>query len=108
MPNDIVIASAARTPIGSFSGALSSLPAHLLAAEAIKAALARAKVSGDDISEVVLGHVLAAGQGMGPARQASMAAGIPIDRTAYAVNQICGSGLRAVANGAVSIKSGDN
>ncbi len=108
MPNDIVIASAARTPIGSFNGALSSLPAHLLAAEAIKAALTRAKITAADISEVVLGQVLPAAQGMGPARQAAIAAGIPQDCTAYALNQICGSGLRAIANGAVSIKSGDN
>jgi len=108
MPSDIVIASAARTPIGSFNGALSSLPAHALAAETIKAALERAKVAANEVSEVVLGQVLAAAQGMGPARQAAIAAGIPQDRTAYAVNQICGSGLRAVANGGVSIKSGDN
>ncbi len=104
----IVIASAARTPIGAFGGALSILPAHLLAAEAIKAALSRAKITGNDVSEVVLGQVLAAAQGMGPARQAAVAAGIPHDRTAYAVNQICGSGLRAVANAATSIASGDN
>ena len=104
----IVIASDARTPIGAFGGALSILPAHLLAAEAIKAALSRAKITGNDVSEVVLGQVLAAAQGMGPARQAAVAAGIPHDRTAYAVNQICGSGLRAVANAATSIASGDN
>jgi len=108
MSATIVIAAAARTPIGSFGGALSALPAHLLAAEAIKAALTRAKVAANDISEVVLGQVLAAGQGMGPARQAAVASGIPHDRTAYAVNQICGSGLRAVANAASSIATGDN
>jgi acetyl-CoA C-acetyltransferase len=108
MPNSVVIAAAARTPIGSFNGALSSLPAHMLAAEAMKAALARAKVTAAEISEVVLGQVLAAAQGMGPARQAAMAAGIPVDRTAYAVNQICGSGLRAVANGTTSIMTGDH
>jgi len=107
MPHDIVIASAARTPIGSFNGALSSLPAHALGAVAIKGALERAKLVPADISEVVLGQVLAAGHGMGPARQASMAAGIPSERTAYAVNQICGSGLRAIANGANSIQCGD-
>src|ERR1700743_2036070 len=88
MPDDIVIASAARTPIGSFNGALSSLPAHMLAAEAIKAALTRAKLTAADVSEVVLGQVLAAAQGMGPARQAAIAAGIPQERTAYAVNTI--------------------
>jgi len=108
MPNDIVIASATRTPIGAFNGALGSIPAHMLAAETIKAALERAKVAAGEISETVLGQVLPAAQGMGPARQAAMAAGIPQDRTAYAVNQICGSGLRAVANGANSIKAGDN
>src|SRR6201986_676797 len=108
MSDDIVIAAAARTPLGSFNGALSSLPAHALAGEAIKAALTRAKVPANDVSEVVLGQVLAAGQGMGPARQAAIAAGIPTDRTAYAVNQICGSGLRAVANAASSIKCGDS
>ncbi|MGE3622514.1 MAG: acetyl-CoA C-acetyltransferase [Bdellovibrionales bacterium] len=107
MSHDIVIAGAARTPIGAFNGALGSLPAHALAAEAIKAALERAKTGAADVSEVVLGQVLAAGQGMGPARQAAVAAGIPADRTAYAVNQICGSGLRAIANAATSIKAGD-
>ncbi len=108
MSNDIVIASAARTAVGSFNGALSSLPAHALAAEAIKAAMERAKVAPADISEVVLGQVLAAAQGQGPARQAAVAAGIPVEKTAYAVNQICGSGLRAVANAYTSIKSGDS
>lgn len=106
--SSIVIASAVRTAIGSFNGALASVPAHQLAAECIKAALERAKATPNDVSEIVMGHVLPAGQGMGPARQASVAAGIPHDRTAYAVNQICGSGLRAVANGAASIKTGDN
>ncbi len=108
MTDDIIIASAARTAIGAFNGALSTLPAHTLAAEAIKSALTRAKVAPTDISEVVLGQVLSASQGMGPARQAAIAAGIPQDRTAYAVNQICGSGLRAIANGASGIKCGDS
>ena len=107
MTDDIVIASAARTAIGSFNGALSSLPAHMLAAETIKAALEHAKITAADVSEVIMGHVLAAAQGMGPARQAAMASGIPQDRTAYAVNQICGSGLRAVANAYMAIRSGD-
>ena len=107
MSNDVVIASAARTAIGSFNGALSSVSAHLLAAECIKAALSRASLGASDVDEVVLGHVLAAGQGMGPARQAAIAAGIPVERTAYAVNQICGSGLRAVANASMAIRSGD-
>ena len=107
MPEAIVIASAARTAIGSFGGALSSLPAHVLGSEAIKAAISRAKLSGDEVSEIVMGHVLAAAQGMGPARQAAITAGVPKDRTAYAVNQICGSGLRAVANAYMAIKAGD-
>src|SRR4029077_1153854 len=108
MPDDIVIAAAARTPIGAFNGALSSLPAHMMAAEAIKAAITRAKITANDVSEVALGQVLPAAQGMGPARQAAMLAGIPQDRTAYAINQICGSGLRAIANAAVAIKGGVN
>jgi acetyl-CoA C-acetyltransferase len=108
MSTDIVITSAVRTAIGSFNGALSSLSAHALAAECIKAALERAKTGASDVSEVVMGHVLAAAQGMGPARQAAIAAGIPSDRTAYAVNQICGSGLRAVANGYTAIKAGES
>jgi len=106
MTQDIVIASAVRTAIGSFNGALSSLPAHMLAAECIKAALERAKTPVADVSEVILGQVLAGGQGMGPARQAAIAAGIPQERTAYALNQICGSGLRAVANGCTALKAG--
>jgi acetyl-CoA C-acetyltransferase len=107
MSNEVVIASAARTAIGAFNGTLSTTPAYLLAAECIKAALTRANVKPEEISEVVLGHVLAAAQGMGPARQAAIAAGIPSDRTAYAVNQICGSGLRAVANASVAIRAGE-
>ena len=108
MSTDIVITSAVRTAVGSFNGALSTLPAHALAAECIKAALDRSKLTSNDVSEVVLGQVLAAGQGMGPARQAAIAAGIPSDRTAYAVNQICGSGLRAVANAYTAIKAGES
>ena len=108
MSNNIVIASAARTAIGSFNGALSAQSAASLAATAIKAALTRAKTGAEDVSEVVLGHVLSAGLGMGPARQAAMAAGIPADRTAYAVNQICGSGLRSVANAYMAIKAGES
>ncbi len=108
MSDDIVIAGAARTAIGAFNGALSSLPAHALAAECIKGVLSRAKISGADVSEVVLGHVLAAAQGMGPARQAAITAGIPQERTAYAVNQICGSGLRAIANGYAAIRSDES
>src|SRR5690606_31118889 len=103
----IVIAAAARTPVGSFNGSLGSLPAHELGKVAIKAALERAGVQPGDVSEVILGQVLTAAQGQGPARQASVAAGIPVDAPAWGVNQICGSGLRAVALGAQQILSGD-
>jgi acetyl-CoA C-acetyltransferase len=103
----IVIASAARTPVGSFGGTLASLPAHELGKVAIKAALERAKVAPGDVSEVILGQILTAGQGQGPARQASIGAGIPVDTPAWGMNQICGSGLRAVALGMQQIKSGD-
>lgn len=102
----IVIASAARTPVGSFNGSLASLPAHKLGEVAIRAALARANVAPGDVSEVILGQVLTAGQGQGPARQASVAAGIPVDAPAWGINQICGSGLRAVAIGMQQIASG--
>ena len=103
----IVIASAARTPVGSFNGSLASLKAHELGAIAMKAALERAKVAPGDVSEVILGQILTAGQGQGPARQASIGAGIPVDTPAWGMNQICGSGLRAVALGMQQIKSGD-
>ncbi|MBN9318376.1 MAG: acetyl-CoA acetyltransferase [Caulobacterales bacterium 68-7] len=103
---DIVIVSAARTPVGSFNGALASVPAHQLGAVAIKAALERAGVSANEVDEVVLGHVLQAAAGQGPARQASIAAGIPKETPAWSLNQICGSGLRAVALGAQQIADG--
>ncbi len=108
MTKSIVIAAAVRTAIGSFNGSLSTLPAAQLATFCIKEALSRAQTSPDEVSETVLGHVLAAAQGQGPARQAAVAAGIPVEKTAYAVNQICGSGLRAVANGFNAIKCGDS
>ncbi|MBV8060444.1 MAG: acetyl-CoA C-acetyltransferase [Alphaproteobacteria bacterium] len=107
MSNDAVIVSAARTAIGSFSGALSSLPAHNLASEVIKNVLGRAKVNGEEIDEVVLGQILGAAMGQGPARQAAVAAGVPVEKTAYSLNQLCGSGLRAVANAASAIRAGD-
>jgi acetyl-CoA C-acetyltransferase len=107
MSSSIVIASAVRTAIGAFNGALATQSASSLATLCIKEALSRAKTAPTDVSEVVLGHVLAAAQGQGPARQAAIAAGIPDTATAYAVNQICGSGLRAIANGFNSIKCGD-
>lgn len=107
MTKDIVIVSAVRTAVGSFNGALSSLPAHALAAECIKAALQRSKVTPEEVSEVVMGQILGTGMGQGPARQAAMAAGIPMEKTAYSLNQLCGSGLRAVANGYAALRSGD-
>ena len=104
---DIVIASAARTPVGSFNGGLASLPAHELGAIAIKAALERAGVDAKDVDEVILGQVLQAGAGQGPARQASMKAGVPAESPAWSLNQLCGSGLRAVALGYQQIAQGD-
>ncbi|MFO1017403.1 MAG: acetyl-CoA C-acetyltransferase [Hyphomonadaceae bacterium] len=105
--SDIVIVSAARTPVGSFSGAFAAVPAHELGRTAITAALQRAKVDAKDVSEVVLGQVLTANQGMNPARQASRAAGVPDDAPAWSLNQVCGSGLRAVVVGYQQIKAGD-
>ena len=104
---DIVIASAARTPIGAFNGGLSSVPAHYLGEVAILAALERAGVDGEEVTEVVLGQILTAGTGQNPARQAAVNAGIPVERTAYGINQLCGSGLRAVALGYQAIRLGD-
>ncbi len=103
---DIVIVSAARTPVGSFGGTLASLPAHELGSVVIKAALQRANVQPGDVSEVILGQVLTAAQGQGPARRAAIGAGVPVDAPAWGVNQICGSGLRAVALGAQQIQTG--
>jgi acetyl-CoA C-acetyltransferase len=107
MQDDIVIVGAARTPVGSFNGSLASLPAHALGKVAIEAALARASVESKDVSEVILGQILTAGQGQNPARQASIAAGIPVETPAWIVNQVCGSGLRSVALGYQAIKNGD-
>src|SRR5512145_1957257 len=106
--NSIVIASAARTPVGSFNGSLASLPAHTLGSVAIKAALERARVEAGEVSEVIMGQILAAGAGQNPARQASIGAGIPVDAPAWGVNQLCGSGLRAVALGAQQIELGSS
>jgi acetyl-CoA C-acetyltransferase len=106
--SDVVIVSAARTPIGAFNGALSTLPAHELGKIAIVEALKRAKLDAKEVSEVVLGHVLTAGLGQNTARQAAVAAGIPTDKTAYAINQVCGSGLRTVALGYQAIRNGDS
>ncbi len=104
---DIVITGAARTPIGAFNGALSSLPAHKLGQIAIEAALARSKVAAAEVTEVILGQILTAGAGQNPARQAAMAAGIPQEKTAFGINQLCGSGLRAVALGYQALLAGD-
>jgi acetyl-CoA C-acetyltransferase len=105
---DIVIASAVRTPIGAFNGGLASLPAHKLGEVAIAEVLRRAQVEPRDVSEVILGQILAAGEGMNPARQAAIGAGIPYETTAYSVNQVCGSGLRSVALGFQAIRNGDS
>src|SRR5215218_2689447 len=108
MKDDIVIVGAARTPVGAFNGALSSLPAHELGKLAIKAALERAGIEGEFVSEVIMGQILTAGQGQNPARQASVAAGVPVQIPAWGVNQLCGSGLRAVALGYQAILNGDS
>ena len=105
--HDIVITAAKRTPVGSFLGAFAATPAHQLGRVAIEAALAQAGVDGADVSEVILGQVLTAAQGQNPARQAAMAAGIPKEVPAWGVNQVCGSGLRAVALAAQAIATGD-
>jgi acetyl-CoA C-acetyltransferase len=103
----IVIAAAARTPVGSFNGALAGLPAHQLGTVAIKAALERAGIAPAEVDEVILGQILTANTGQNPARQASVGAGIPVEHTAFGINQLCGSGLRAVALAAQQIATGD-
>ncbi len=105
--SEIVIASAARTPVGSFNGGLSSLPAHVLGKTAIEGAMSRAGVEPGDIDEVIMGQILQAGEGQNPARQASIGAGIPVESPAWSLNQLCGSGLRAVAVGYQQIQQGD-
>ncbi len=105
---DIVIVSATRTAVGSFNGAFGSTPAHILGATALKAAIAQASLTPEDIDEAILGQVLTAAQGQNPARQAARAAGIPDSATAFGINQVCGSGLRAVALAAQQIMSGQS
>ena len=107
MTGEVVIVSAKRTPVGSFNGAFGSTPAHDLGVVAVKSALEAAKVDAGEVDEVILGQVLAAAEGQNPARQAAMKAGVPKEKTAFGVNQLCGSGLRAVALGMQQIASGD-
>src|SRR5262245_62447811 len=106
--SDIVIAAAARTAVGSFNGSLATLPAHELGAIVIKELLKRGKLDAQEVSEVILGQVLQAGQGQGPARQAAIKAGLPAAIPAWSVNMLCGSGLRSVALGYQAIKNGDS
>jgi len=108
MKDDVVIVSATRTPVGAFNGAFASLPAHELGKIAIKSALDRAGVEAPRVSEVIMGQILTAGQGQNPARQASIAAGVPVETPAWGVNQLCGSGLRSVALGYQGIVNGDS
>src|ERR1051325_3032186 len=108
MSDDVVIVSAARTPVGSFNGAFATMPAHDLGAVAIKAALERGGIEPARVSEVIMGQILTAAQGQNPARQASIAAGIPVESPAWGVNQLCGSGLRTVALGYQAILNGDS
>ena len=102
---DVVIASAVRTPVGYFNGALASMPAHDLGSIVVTEALARADVAAGDVSEVIMGQILAAGTGQNPARQASVNAGVPVEVPAWGVNQLCGSGLRTVALGFQAIQN---
>jgi acetyl-CoA C-acetyltransferase len=104
---NVVIASAARTPVGSFNGAFANTPAHDLGAAVLEALVARAGVDKGEVSETILGQVLTAGQGQNPARQAHINAGLPKEAAAWSINQVCGSGLRAVALGAQHIMLGD-
>jgi acetyl-CoA C-acetyltransferase len=105
---DVVITSAARTAVGAFGGALSKLSAHELGKAAIAEVLKRAKIAPGEVSEVILGQILSAGEGQNPARQAAIGAGIPFEKTAYGINQLCGSGLRAIALGFQAIRNGDS
>ncbi len=104
---EIVIAAAARTPVGSFNGAFGALPAHELGKIAVQGAMTRAGVKPEEVDEIILGQILQAGQGQNPARQAAVNAGVPVEKTAFAINQLCGSGLRAVALGYQAIRNGD-
>ena len=105
---DVVIASAARTPVGAFNGGLSGVSASHLGSVAIREALTRAGIEPADVDEVIMGQILTAGTGQNPARQAAIEADIPVEKTAYQINQLCGSGLRTVALGYQAIKAGDS
>ena len=105
--NDVVITTALRTPIGTYKGSLKDLDAYKLGALVIKEAILDSKLKGDDIDEVIMGHVLTSGCGQNPARQASIKAGVPVSKPAHIINQVCGSGLRAVISGYQSIKLGE-
>jgi acetyl-CoA C-acetyltransferase len=105
---EIVIVAAARTAVGNFSGSFGAIPAHTLGAAALKAAIERAKLSPADVDEVILGQILATGEGQNPARQAAREAGVPDEKTAFGINQLCGSGLRTVALAAQQIRSGES
>jgi len=106
--SDVAIVAAARTPVGSFNGAFSGVAAHDLGKTVLKEVLKRARLEGADVSEVILGQILSAAQGQNPARQAAIHAGIPVEVPAWGVNQLCGSGLRAVALGHQAIANGDS
>ena len=106
--SDIVIVSAARTPVGSFNGVFGAVPAHLLGIAALKAAFERAGLAPEEVDEVILGQILTAAQGQNPARQAARGAGVPDSKTAFGINQVCGSGLRAVALAAQQIRTGES
>src|ERR1700738_3897243 len=108
MNDDIRLVSTARPPVGAFNGVFAALPAHELGKVAVEESLKRAGVEGGQVSEVILGQILTAGQGQNPARQASINAGIPVESPAWGVNQLCGSGLRAVALGYQAILNGDS
>jgi acetyl-CoA C-acetyltransferase len=103
---EVVITGAARTPIGAFNGAFATVPAHTLGEVAVREAMARAKIGAGEVDEVILGQILTAGEGQNPARQAAVAAGVPYEKTAFGINQLCGSGLRAVALGFQAVRNG--
>lgn len=108
MKDEVVIVGAGRTPVGSFNGSLSALPAHELGTTVIKGLLERTGLAPEKINEVIFGNVLTAGQGQNPTRQAAIHAGLPVTTPAWTINMVCGSGLRTVALGARAVASGDS